>query len=357
MIDPVVARKLQSHADFWTGTHGTGPLITRSSYSDLGKMELPLSDGGVAPAGLKLPPDVLDADMLAHSEKPKTVSTLSLTTTPDAGSERVDTFPVVAPVQRIPWTEAILGCQLTIGAESIWPEPWLEHPWDLQRVRLLDGNFWLAKLLELTSALVDTWDYPVLVTQTLMRGPIDMLTALLGSERTVYELQDHPDECRKLLEVCTEAFVEIAIAQQALIPQLEGGYCSWFGIWAPGTVVRTQCDTAALIGRRWYESRILPFDVQICEAFDHSIIHLHSGYLDTIDDLLHQPVPQAIQVVIDVDGAGPPPLTLMPTFLKILEKKPLLIEGRLTEKEFDTLLDALPGEGLFVSAAITEDDK
>ncbi|HLA82861.1 MAG TPA: hypothetical protein VJP78_14795, partial [Thermoleophilia bacterium] len=295
----------------------------------------------------------------AESERPTTVTTMSVASTLGPGAERpdgerADTLPTVAPVQRIPWTEAILGCPISIGAESIWSEPWLEHPWELEKLRLWEGSPWLAKLLELTSALVNTWDSPVQVTQTLMRGPIDMLSALLGNERTIFEIHDHPDECRELLELCTEAFIEIALAQQRLIPPLEGGYCSWFGIWAPGTVVRTQCDTSALIGPRWYKEVILPFEKRICEAFDYSIIHLHSGYLDTVEALLNVEKPQAIQIVIDPGGFGPPPLTLQPTFRRVLEKKPLLIEGRLTEREFETLLDELPGEGLFISAAIPE---
>jgi hypothetical protein len=189
-----------------------------------------------------------------------------------------------------------------------------------------------------------------------MRGPVDMLSALLGNESTVYVLEDHPEECHELLQVCTEAFIEVAVAQRNLIPPLQDGYCSAFGLWSPGTVVRTQCDASALIGARWYESHILPFDQQICEAFDYSVIHLHSGYLFTVDALLAIERPTAIQISIDPLEFGPPPLSLLPVFRKILDRKPLLIQGRLTTREFDTLLRELPGEGLYIGAALAAED-
>jgi hypothetical protein len=110
-----------------------------------------------------------------------------------------------------------------------------------------------------------------------------------------------------------------------------------------------------VIGVKWYDERILPFEAQICDAFDYSIIHLHSGYLFTVDALLKLDAMTAIQVAIDPGSFGPRPVDLLPVFKKILDQKPLLIEGRLTEREFETLVRELPGEGLFIGAAIASE--
>ena len=360
VVEPTLARKLRAHAGFWTRSRGTGPLAVRSAYSGLAEIELPLAQGGSAPVGSILTPESLSPDLLAASEKPAAVTSMSVAGIPasqlkEAVTRLGDAFAVVAPFQRVPWMEAILGCKIRVGAESMWSEPWLDYPWNENEVRLRPGNPWLAKLLDITRALVRKWKPPVMVTQTLMRGPIDMMAAVLGNEQTVYALHDSPEECRRLLEICTDAFIQVAKAQRELIPSFHDGHCSWFGVWAPGSVVRTQCDASALIGPQWYESYVLPFDLAICRAFDYSVIHLHSGFLGTVEGLLNEDVPTAIQVAIDPGAFGPPPLELLPAFRRIMERKPLLIEGRLTQRELDVLLSELPPDGLFIGAALAEE--
>ncbi len=306
-------------------------------------MRLVLRDGRPAPEGMLLSPDDLGGAALASAAPPS-----------PATSTRDDVFTVVGPAAKVPWMEAILGCTVEVGHESVWSHPWLTHPWDLGAVRLQDGNPWLSKLSEITRAYVDAWQPTVMVVQTLLRGPIDMLTALLGTERTVYAMKDHPEDCRALLDVCTEAFVQVATTHMSHIPRFEHGCTSPFGVWAPGSVVRTQCDYSALVGPRWYAEHVLPFDVEITRAFDYSVIHLHSGYLFTVDALLAVETPRAIQVSIDPGGAAPAPLSLIPLFRRILERKPLMIVGQLTPRELDVLLDELPGEGLLIDASLAE---
>ncbi len=353
-----VVAKIDSHRDFWSRRAGSGPLINRTRYGTLSKMEIHLADGTIAPEGTWLRPEMLDASRLAYLERPTAATTMIIANTQGdtvAAPEAGDTFAIVAPVQRVPWTEAILGCPIGIGIESMWAEPHLDSLSDIDAIRGWRDSPWLAKMLEITAALVDRFPPPVMVTQSLMRGPVDMLAAILGDERTVYALNDSPELCHRLLQVCTDSFIGGGHAQYDLVPRVEGGHCSWFGIWAPGTVIRTQCDASALVGPAWYEEHILPHDIRIAEAFDYSIIHLHSGFLHTVDALLKHPLPTAIQVAIDPGGFGPPPDTQIPIFQKILEKKPLLIEGRLTEREYNAIRDALPGEGLFINAAIAEE--
>ena len=85
------------------------------------------------------------------------------------------------------------------------------------------------------------------------------------------------------------------------------GYVNPFGIWAPGTVVRTQCDATAFLSAGHYAEWYLPYDERICEAVDYSIIHLHSCSLHTVDVLLEVERPHAIQVTLGVGAQRPVP--------------------------------------------------
>jgi hypothetical protein len=163
-------------------------------------------------------------------------------------------------------------------------------------------------------------------------------------------IYDRPHALRSFLEESTDLFIEILHALLARFAPVAGGYVSPFGIWAPGTVVRTQCDASAILSPRHYAEEFLPYDVLISESVDYSIIHLHSSSLHTVAALLEVERPQAIQVTLETGTSVPPLTALVPIFRKILEVKPLLIEGQLTEAEVKWLVDTLPAEGLGITA-------
>jgi hypothetical protein len=105
-----------------------------------------------------------------------------------------------------------------------------------------------------------------------------------------------------------------------------------------------------------YEEVFFPYDVQICRQFDYSVVHLHSGYLHTVDVFLKDKYPTAVQVSLDT---GSTPFTvhdLIPIFARILEVKPLFITGHMTTGELDELLERLPPRGLMVSTATLDDE-
>ncbi|MCU0521708.1 MAG: hypothetical protein MUF84_13585, partial [Anaerolineae bacterium] len=66
--------------------------------------------------------------------------------------------------------------------------------------------------------------------------------------------------------------------------------------------------------------------------------------------LLETPLPHAIQVILE-EGPNVPTLqALVPIFRRVLEAKPLLIEGKLTDDELAWLLEVLPPAGLAITA-------
>ena len=204
----------------------------------------------------------------------------------------------------------------------------------------------LTLLKRLTELLVERSGGRYAVAQTLMRGPCDLAEAVLGPELLSYRLYDHPDALRRFLDEATDTFIDILHAQLARIPTGRGRYMSPFGIWAPGTVVRTQCDASAFLSADHYAEWFLPYDEHICESVDYSIIHLHSVSLHTVDALLSVERPHAIQVTLETSPPGPTLEEMVPTFRKILGSKPLLLEGKLSLKEVRWLQNELPSDGL-----------
>jgi len=329
---------LARHAAWW---QRKGTLYVEPSHAPLGKLWLPLAGGKTATEDLDLLPHMLDQErILGPSLEPGPLEVIG------------DVICVRQVYGTVPWMEAILGCPIraTIQGGSMrtrsFVKDWAE--WDSRTPR--KNADWLKALLQLTEGLVARSGGRYAVAQTLMRGPSDLAEAVLGPELMCLSMYDHPCALQRFLEEVTEAFIEVLQAQLSRIPPIEGGYVNPFGVWAPGTVVRTQCDASAFLSPAQYANWFLPYDARICEAVDYGIIHLHSGSLHTVDALLSVERPQAIQVTLDPESSAPPVEELLPIFRQVLRVKPLIVDGPLTREQVQLLRDELPPDGLYISA-------
>jgi len=336
-LDDEGAALAERHRRWW---ERKGALMAWTADPSMGDLWLPLSDGTVATHDLELTPDLLDLDRLAGEARE-----------PGPLERNGDQFAFVLPYMRIPWVEAILGCpvQATIRGGSMRTRSLVKDwdEWQSRRGQLHQG--WFDALKELTSMLAERSAGRRAVAQTLMRGPSDLAEAALGPEMMCFSMYDHPRELGAFLETVTEAFIAILNTQLERIPPVDGGYVNYFGIWAPGTVVRTQCDASSFLSPAHYKEWFLPCDERISEAVGYATIHLHSGSLHTVPALLNVERPQAIQITLD-PAPSPPPLSLIPTFRRILEAKPAIIDGRLTAEEVHILEEELPSDGCCILA-------
>lgn len=327
-------KTLRRHAEWW---QRRGMLYGETQQAPLGDLWLPLADGTLAQQDVDLIPHMLDADRLAGERH-----------APGPLEFHGDLVACNMPYARVPWVEAILGCPIraTIQGGSMRSHPFISD-WAQWRERggRLEGD-WLDLLLCLVVELAARSGGRFAVTQTLMRGPSDLAEAVLGPEMTCLSMYDSPGELGRFLEQVTEVFIQVWRAQSERLPSVAGGYVNMFGVWAPGTVVRTQCDASAFLSPKQYAQWFLPHDVRISQAADYAVIHLHSGCLHVVDPLLEVERPQAIQVSLDPEPSGPPVLSLIPVFRKMLAVKPLIVDGLMTPHEVTMLQEQLPHDGL-----------
>lgn len=333
---------LRSHADWW---QRKASLFTMVQGTPLGDLWLPLADGTLATQDVDLTPDLLDLERLAGLPQP-----------PGSLELVGDRFRVADPYGRVPWVEAILGAPIraTIRGGSMRTRACVSNWEEWERHATHCDDSWFDQLKRLTTLMVQRNGGRYAIVQPTMRGPSDLAEAILGPELMCFSMFDHPQSLQRFLEEATGIFITVLRELLARIPAIAGGYVSPFGIWAPGTVVRTQCDATAFISAAQYARWFLPYDIRICERFDYSIIHLHSCSLHTVDALLAVERPHAIQVTLESRPKGPSLESMLPIFRKILGTKPLLLEGQLSPHEVHLLQDELPREGLAITARQTE---
>ena len=330
--DAKISRMLKRHAAFWRNGSIEGPLISV-------RRERPVLEH------TRVLPEMIDVELFCR----------------ETGEALIqgDLFRTVSPFSAIPWMEAMCGCGIHSGTgEAMWPEPYLKvgelGAADI-RERAASGS-WRTKLIELTDHLVAQSNDTFLVTQTLQRGPMDILSALLGDEQMGLAFYDNPDGVGRILEQAAEIFIDVTKAQYSRIPDFHGGWAPWlYGVWAPGSVTRLQSDSSVQISPEMYSDSILPHERRIFEAFEYTIMDLHSSAnLRLYRILMHEPALKAISVTIDPQEAAPTVEELIPTFLEILEHKALVIFGKLSEEEIDLLANTLPAHcGVCIHAYAT----
>jgi len=237
----------------------------------------------------------------------------------------------------VPWMEGIIGCELySLGRGASM----VAHPSDIKTEDLpqhlrevlaeLDDNIWFQKLGDGMEGVVKALNGKYPVSQTLLRGPGDMLGALIGYENLVTKMLNPADKdyLHELLDLCSSIWIETAKVQHKRAGKFAGGYCNAFGIWAPGLTARSQEDIASLLSPRLYTEFLTPYDVQIANAFEYSSFHMHSGYVASSYDwrgISEKSTIKALQVSLDPMGPGID--ALMQTLLAMNSIKPLIIRS------------------------------
>lgn len=354
MSNKDLERVLSRHRALWRMELDT-PIVHVTRHKPLAALEIVLADGTPMKEDMYLTPYILDPrrmiDLEEDPTRPRPKPDL-----PGGIAGAGDVFVTRRPITRMCWVEAVMGCPVhaRTASGSIYSEPYLKSLDELDRIPPLEGNRWLEFLREYDRVLVENAHGKYHVSQCLMRSTVDQMAALVGYEVMCSAFYDNPKAVHRMNELSVKYFLKVAETQYSVIPPLEGGYVSYFTLWAPGTVIRTQCDASAAMSAKTYEEFFFPYEEEIYRQYDYSIVHLHSGYLHTVPTFLKTKYPSAIQVSLDTGSTPETPHTLLPIFKRILEKKPLIINGPITQAELDELLRELPAHGLFIEVDVTD---
>ncbi len=258
---------------------------------------------------------------------------------------RMDVPWAAFPLLPVPWVEAILGCPIYTRGGNFRAEPWLDSYEAILDSGLEPDVGWLQKLLDFVRWLVKLSAGRFPVALSLMRGPADLLAAMRGAERSVYDLYDRPEMLKAILQMITDLWIDVARAQMACIPEFAGGYSfSIINLWGRSPGGWFQDDAIAYWSPSFYRQYARDCEARLSGWSDLTGIHLHSTGLFTVDDLVEMPELDVIEVNLDDVGLRIP--QMIPWFQKILEKKRLYIWGALTEEDLTVLRANLPVKGL-----------
>jgi hypothetical protein len=179
-----------------------------------------------------------------------------------------------------------------------------------------------------------------------MRGPLDLLAAVRGSEQMCLDLYDCPDEVGSALQHLTDLWIQIARLQTKLIPPYKGGY--GFGqidLWSRKQGGWFQDDAVALWSPSAYRQHVRPCEKRLAACMDITGIHLHPVSLFTVSDLVQMPELGVIEVNYETPY-GMPLKEMIPPLQRALESKCVILWGEFDASALQAIADNLPNRGL-----------
>lgn len=260
-----------------------------------------------------------------------------------------DLIMPLQPISSVPWLEAMLGCPIRVQAQSVWAEAILGRDEPLERLELQWRDDWLEAAIHFINFML-AHAYPAYpVAGPFLRGPADIIAALIGTERLCYELIDNPKQIHRLAGVCTNAWITASRQIMAQIPPWKDGYV--FGarwIYAPGQSSYCSEDTTVLLSPTTYQEFFLPYNRIITQQYPYGFWHRHSTSMHHLLDLLELNTGWAIEVTID--PTGPRIREILPVLNRIQQAgRPLIIFGLNDPDEVGRLISALSPRGLCVT--------
>ncbi len=326
----------QRHEDFWTLAQVARPLIcvTYDAYQDTELVAAAVSEGELHPDSIDPGPILPVYDQIAAAR----------------GLVGDDMIAVAEPLLGIPWLEALAGCRVLVPqGKSLWPERPAGPP--PAAIRFSSDNPWFRKLLDVLQAVVNHAAGRYAVSVSHLRGPTDILAALLGSEALFMGFYENPERIQRLAQEAAALWLAVARAEARIVPAYRGGYgVRQFGLWAPRRAVWLQDDTSSMMSLAHYKQFFLE-PMRRMAIFPYGVLHLHIPSLHLAETLAEIDNIQAINFYFDSKKISLQ--DAMPTLRRLQARNmPLILakdvyEG-FTLAEYEEILDGLSPAGLSV---------
>jgi hypothetical protein len=262
-----------------------------------------------------------------------------------------DMLATAEPLLGIPWLEAMCGCRVLVpDGKSLWPEP-PENNRSIHDLSFSANNPWFVKLCQVIEQVVDHVQGRYAVSMSHLRGPTDILVALLGSQQFLTLLYDDPERIEHLAKQAAEVWVQVARAEEKLVPAFRDGFgIRQFGLWSPERSVWLQDDTSAMMSLRHYCKFFLK-PMETMSVFPYGVLHLHAPSIHLAETFATVPNIRAINVYFDSQTVTV--VSAMPTLKRLQALHMPLVLAKdvyqgFTLEEYSEILEHLSPQGLSV---------
>ncbi len=340
----------EKHLKFWSLEKVDSPLIGFTVGTGLDSWSY-WQDNKAAQSLLKLdeisPEDIAPSDFVEDQ-----IKYLKYTESIDD-----DIIRSAMPLASIPWMEAITGCKIISTNSSVSASKMFNEISEVEILPFTSDNIWAKKYFEFFTVYDDVFNGEYPIGQSIIRGPSDILCAILGVENAAMSLIDDPDGAKKVLKQITENLESFLRVQSYLLPKYLDGYViGQYELWAPEPVIRIQEDYSNLFSSDLYNEFLKPLDKILAGITSYTLIHLHSSSLHLIENFLDVNTIRAFQITKDPNVES---VDLMISSLNKVQEfnKPLVVKGRFTKDDYSVLKNNLKPGGLCIQPVVKSKDE
>ncbi len=196
-----------------------------------------------------------------------------------------------------------LGCHGTETPDSVWCEPCLAEP-EADRLLYQPDNFYWRFCQEASRQGREEARGRFLVGFPDLIEGLDTLCALRGTEQALFDLIERPDFVHACMRRLTDLYFRYYDPLYELVRDEFGGSHWW--IYAPGRLVKIQCDMSAMISADMFREFMVPLVREMTERTAYSLYHLDGpGALQHVDALCGIETLDMIQWQPGAGAAGP----------------------------------------------------
>jgi hypothetical protein len=217
-----------------------------------------------------------------------------------------DSYPNWLPYFGPGIVSGFLGGPVKPSAEqvTVWFEVDKPIAYDDLHMQYDAGNPWWRRVLEATSAAVDSWGNNVAIGHTDMGGVMDILASFRTTNSLLYDLYECPDEVIRCSRDITQAWLRYYDETYKIVKATGRGTSFWAPLLSKGRGYMLQCDFSAMISPKMFEQFALDDLTTLCNSLDHAFYHLDGpGAVRHLDILLSIKSLKGIQWV---PGSGCP---------------------------------------------------
>jgi hypothetical protein len=336
-----ISERINLHKKFWDGERIHKPLVSFRFQEYFFSRDYKEAMNLLVP-GQEITPEMINVDEFLPDYERIYQKILSI------GQSG---FWVAEPFTAIPWMEGILGCKIYATEGNFVTKPYINSINNIKNIEFNINNKWCDKYLEFLIKLESISKGRFPIGQPIMRGPSDMVGAILGQESLVFGLIDNPDEMKSLFSKVTDAYLDVINKQYGIISDFHGGYSmGFYHVWTPGKCIWFQEDLSAFLSPKYYSEFLKEPDEKICRDYDYTAAHIHPSSFFILDDLIKIDRLKAIE--INKDLGGPSVKEMLAEFRKVIRSKRLIIYGSLTINDIELLYKELSTKALYFNIAV-----
>ncbi|MEN6478933.1 MAG: hypothetical protein ABFD20_04750 [Anaerolineales bacterium] len=259
-----------------------------------------------------------------------------------------DALPIAWPNLGPEIFSAFYGCEIHFGDYGTsWTDPVLLDWADMDKIRFNPDSPYLAKLHEMTDALIAVGQGKFIVGMTDWHPGGDWLAALRDPQNLATDLIEHPDEVKQMLAVGERDYMALYDVFYAKLRAAGNPITSWLPLLSDGKYYIPSNDFSCMVSQRMYREFFLPGIRRECQFLDRSIYHLDGpGALRHLDDILAIPELGAVQWVCGAGNEG------FSRWVEVYRRILAAGKGAQVNIEFyelDEVLEALTPKGVYLT--------